>query len=217
MPILQAFNRSPLTDSNRRPPPYQTGGQPLLRRRELIDLEAVLHVAPFRCPTGLGQPIWAVPSPGPVFGNDPGQGGSGAGRMSPDNRRPLRMCRSDGFCRYRAESLRDALGADVVGQRDKLVDGSILVRPVPDGCGRLGRVPVSPVRPYQGPAKLGLSMTSRAGESRGRPAARVEDHETRLADNSPVAPFGLEDERPEPIGSPTADPFIDQGSGLLNG
>jgi len=43
----------------------------------------------------------------------------------------------DGFCRYRPESLRDSLRADVVGrdQRDKPLDGSTLVCPFPDGRG----------------------------------------------------------------------------------
>src|SRR5262245_36659043 len=115
--------------------------------------------------------------------------------MSPDDRRPLRICGRDGFRRYRTKPLRDALGPDVAGrdQRDKLVNGSMLMCPVPDSCGCLGRIPVSPVRPYQGPAKLGLSMTLGECPGRGCPAARVEDHETGLADNLPPGPLGLQD------------------------
>src|SRR5919204_5511803 len=137
--------------------------------------------------------------------------------MSPDDRLPLRIQRRDGFCRYRTESLRDALRADVVGrdQRDKPVNGSTLMCPVPDGCGCFGRISAAPVRPYQGPAKLGLSMTSCICPTRGRPAACVEDHETGLADHLPVGRRGLENERTEPVASPTADPGFDHGSGFL--
>src|ERR671935_1571170 len=108
--------------------------------------------------------------------------------MSPDDRLPLRIQRRDSFYRNRTESPRDALRADVVGrdQRNEPVDGSTLMCPVPDGCGCFGRISVAPVRPYQGPAKLGLSMTSCACPSRARPAAFVEDHETGLAEQLPV-------------------------------
>ena len=42
---------------------------------------------------------------------------------------PPRIYRGDGFCRYRPESFRESLRADVVGrdQRDKPFDGSTLV------------------------------------------------------------------------------------------
>jgi hypothetical protein len=139
--------------------------------------------------------------------------------MCPDDRQPLRVCGSDGFCWSRTESLRDALGAHVVGrdQRDKPGDRSRLVGPVPDRRSGLGRVPVSPVRPDQGPAQLGLGMTSRACEIRGRPAAPGEDHETCLADKVLAALLGSEDERTELIGSPTSDPLLDHGSGIRDG
>src|SRR5919202_190573 len=117
--------------------------------------------------------------------------------MCPDDRRTLRMCGRDGCCWDRTESFRDALGADVVGrdQRDKPVDVRTLMCPVANGCGCLGRVSVSPVRPRQGPAKLGLSMTSCLCPGRGRPVAGVEDHEPSVADHLPVGCRGLEDER----------------------
>src|SRR5436190_11049984 len=91
--------------------------------------------------------------------------------MSPDDRLPPRMQRSDGFSWYRTKSFRDTLGADVVvrDQRDQPVDGSRLVCPVSDGYGCFGRISVAPVRPYQGPAKLGLSVTPCACPGRGRP------------------------------------------------
>jgi len=136
--------------------------------------------------------------------------------MSPDDRLPPRMCGRDGFGRHSAQSFRDALGADVVrrDQRDKPVDVPTLMCPVTNGRGRFGRISVSPVRPHQGPAKLGLGMTSGPFPRRGRPAARVEDHETSLADHLPVG-RSLENERTQPVGTPTADhPFFDHGSDI---
>ena len=126
--------------------------------------------------------------------------------MSPDDRLPLRVCGRDGFRRYRAKSLRNLLGADVVGrdQRDKPVDASTSMCPVPNGCRCFGRISMSPVRSRQRPAKLGLSMTSRLAQSRGRPVARVEDHETSLAHQLSIR-GGLENKRTKPVGSPTAD------------
>jgi hypothetical protein len=59
-------------------------------------------------------------------------------------------------------------------------------------------------------------MTSSGCPGRGRPAARIEDHETSLADDLPVRPRDLENEGTEPIGSPTDDPFLDQGSNVLD-
>jgi hypothetical protein len=38
-----------------------------------------------------------------------------------------------------------------------------------------------------------------------------------LADHPPVGPPGLEDEGTEPVGSPTAHPFLDHGSDVLDG
>jgi hypothetical protein len=139
-----------------------------------------------------------------------------SGPMSPDDRFLLRVGRCDGLSRCRPESFRDALRADVVGrdQRDQQVDGSGLVCPVTDGCGCFGRISEAPVRPYQGPAEFGLSMPSRACPSRGRPAARVEDHQARLADH-PTVSSGLENERTESVGSPTVHPSFDHGSGLV--
>ena len=74
---------------------------------------------------------------------------SGGGRMSPNDCLPPGIYRGDGFCRYRTESLRDSLRADVAGrdQRDKPFDGSTLVCPFPDGRGCFGRISVAPVRP----------------------------------------------------------------------
>ena len=131
----------------------------------------------------------------------PERAGSGGRRMSPDDRLPPRICGRDGLCRRRTESLRDTLGADVVrrDQRDKLADGSTLICPLPDACGCLGRISVSPVGASQGPAKLGLSMTSRGCPGRGRPVARVEDHETSLADHLPVGPPGYKNEGTDPM------------------
>jgi hypothetical protein len=142
---------------------------------------------------------------------------SGGGRMSPNDRLPSRIKRGDGFCRYRTESLRDLLRADVVGrdQRDKPFDGSTLVCPFPDGRGCFGRISVAPVRPYQSPSKLGLSMTSCVSPRRGRPAACIENHETRLADDLLVGSRGLNNEGTEPVRSPSADPFLDDGSCFL--
>src|SRR5262245_58360736 len=115
-------------------------------------------------------------------------------RMFPDDRLAARIGRRYGFCSYRTQSLRDTLRADVVrrNQRDEPIDGSELVGPVPDCCGRFGCVSVAPVRPYQGPAKLGLSMTSCLCPGRGGPAARVEDHEAGLTDDLPVGRRSLE-------------------------
>src|SRR5512133_4177861 len=141
------------------------------------------------------------------------------GRISPDDRPPLRICGRDGLRRHRTESFRDALGADVVGrdQRDKPVDLSTLMCPVANGCGCLGRIAMSPVRPRQGPAKLGLSMTPCLYPSRRRPAAYVEDHEPSLADHLLAARRRLQNERTKPVGSPTADHlFLDHGSDLLD-
>jgi hypothetical protein len=142
---------------------------------------------------------------------------SGGGRMFPNDCPPSRMKRGDGFCRYRTESLRDLLRADVVGrdQRDKPFDGSTLVCPSPDGRGCFGRIAVAPVRPNQSPSKLGLSMTSCASPGRGRPAACIENHETRLADDLLVGSRGLNNEGTEPVRSPSADPFLDDGSCFL--
>lgn len=78
----------------------------------------------------------------------------------------------------------------------------------------LGRISETPMRPYQGPAELGLSVASRACPSRGRPAARVEDHQARLAD-PPTVSSGLENERTESVGSPTVHPSFDHGSRLV--
>src|SRR4030095_2610765 len=117
-----------------------------------------------------------------------------------------------------AEFLPRAWGAAVVGrdQRDEPVDVWTLMCPVANGCGCLGRISVSPVRPRQGPTELGLSMTSCLCPSRGRPVGCVEDHEPSLADHLRVGCRGLENERTEPVGSPTADhPFFDHGSDLL--
>ena len=137
--------------------------------------------------------------------------------MSPNDCPPTRIYRGDGFCRYRTESLRDSLRADVVGrdQRDKPFDGSTLVCPFPDGRGCFGRISVAPVRPYQGPSKLGLTMTSCVSPGRGRPAARIENHETGLADHLPVGSRGLNNEGTEPVRSPSADPLLDDGSCFL--
>ncbi len=137
--------------------------------------------------------------------------------MSPDDRLRPRISRCHGFCRSRAKSFRHTLRADVVGpdERDKPIDGTALMCPGADGCRGVGRISIAPVRPYQGPAKLGLSMTSRVCQSRGRPAACVEDHETRLADHPPVGRGGLENERTEPVGAPGADCFFDHGSRFL--
>jgi len=142
---------------------------------------------------------------------------SGGGRMSPNDCLPPRMYRGDGFCRYRTESLRDSLRADVVGrdQRDKPFDGSTLVCPFPDGRSCFGRISVAPVRPYQGPSKLGLTMTSCVSPGRGRPAACIENHETGLADHLPVGSRGLNNEGTEPVRSPSADPLLDDGSYFL--
>lgn len=142
---------------------------------------------------------------------------SGGGRMSPNDCLPPRMYRGDGFCRYRTESFRDSLRADVVGrdQRDKPFDGSTLVCPFPDGRGCFGRISVAPVRPYQGPSKLGLTMTSCVSPGRGRPAACIENHETGLADHLPVGSRGLNNEGTEPVRSPSADPLLDDGSSFL--
>jgi hypothetical protein len=135
-----------------------------------------------RAPAGAEEPCL-----GQCSGMSPERPGSGGRRMSPDDRLPLRICGRDGLCRRRTESLRDTLGADVVrrDQGDKLADGSTLICPPPDACGCLGRISVSPVGASQGPAELGLSMTSRGCPGRGRPVARVEDHETSLADHLP--------------------------------
>jgi hypothetical protein len=142
---------------------------------------------------------------------------SGGGRMPPNDCLPPRMYRGDGFCRYRTESLRDSLRADVVGrnQRDKPFDGSTLVCPFPDGRGCFGRISVAPVRPYQGPPKLGLTMTSCVSPGRGCPAACIEDHETGLADDLPAGGRGLKNEGTEPVRSPSADPLLDDGSCFL--
>ena len=142
---------------------------------------------------------------------------SGSGRMSPNDCLPPRMFRSDGFCRYRTESLRDSLRADVVGrdQRDEPFDGSTLARPFPDGRGCFGRISMAPVRPYQGPSKLGLTMTSCVSPDRGRPAACIENHETGLADHLPVGSRGLNNEGTELVRSPSADPPLDNGSCFL--
>ena len=70
--------------------------------------------------------------------------------------------------------------------------------PFPDGRGRFGRISAAPVRPHQGPAKLGLTMSSCVRPGRGRPAACIEDHQTGLADNLPVGSRGLDNERPSP-------------------
>src|SRR5262245_41941617 len=139
--------------------------------------------------------------------------------MSPDDRLPLAIRRRDGFCGYRTESFRDALRADVVGrdQRDEPVDGSRLVGPVPDGCGCFGRIAVAPMRPYQGPAKLGLTMISCLCPSRGRPAARIEDHKAGLTDDLLVGSRCLENERPKPVVSPTPDHPFDHRSNVLDG
>ena len=161
---------------------------------------------------------WADATPCECSGMIPEHPASGGGRMSPDDRLPPRMQRSDGFSWYRTKSFRDALGADVVGrdQRDQPVDGLRLVCPVSDGCGCFGRISVAPVRPYQGPAKLGLSVTPCACPGRRRPAACIEDHQTGLADHLPVVGRGLKNERTEPVGSPTGDPCFDHGSCFLN-
>jgi hypothetical protein len=137
--------------------------------------------------------------------------------MSPDDRLPFRMQRRDGFCGYRTESFCDALRTDVVGrdQRDQPVDGSGFVCPGPDGCGCFGRISVAPVHAYQGPAELGLSVTSCVCPGRGRPAACVEDHQTGLPDHLSVGRRGLENERTQPVSSPTANPSFDHGSGFL--
>jgi hypothetical protein len=142
---------------------------------------------------------------------------SAGGRMFPNDCPPPRMYRGDRFCRYRAESLRDSLRADVVGrdQRDKPFDRSTLVRPFPDGRGCFGRISMAPVGPYQGPSKLGLTMTSCVSPGRGRPAARIENHETGLADHLPVGGRGLNNEGTEPVPSPSADPLLDDGSRFL--
>ena len=137
---------------------------------------------------------------------------SGGGRMSPNDCLPPRMYRGDGFCRYRTESRRDSLRADVVGrdQRDKPFDGSTLVCPFPDDRGCFGRISVAPVRPYQG-----LTMSSCVSPGRGRPAACIENHETGLADHLPVGSRGLNNEGTEPVRSPSADPLLDDGSCFL--
>jgi hypothetical protein len=137
--------------------------------------------------------------------------------MPPNDCFPLRMYRGDGFRRYRTESLRHSLRADVVGrnQRDKPFDGSTLVGPFPDRRGCFGRISVAPVRPYQGPAKLGLTMTSCASPGRGCPAACIEDHETGLADHLPAGGRGLNNEGTEPVRSPSVDPLLDDGSCFL--
>lgn len=137
--------------------------------------------------------------------------------MSPDDCPPPRMCRGDRFCRYRSESRRYSLRADIVGrdQRDEPFDRSTLVRPFPDGRGCLGRISVAPVRPCQGPSKLGLTMTSCVSPGRGRPAAGIENHEPGLADYLPVGSRGLENEGTEPVRSPSADPPLDDGPCFL--
>jgi hypothetical protein len=137
--------------------------------------------------------------------------------MSPNDCLPPRMYRGDGFCRYRPESLRDSLRADVAGrdQRDKPFDGSALVCPSPDGRPCFGRVSVAPVGPRQGPSKLGLTMTSCVSPGRGRPVARIENHETCLADHLPVGSRGFNDEGTEPVRSPSIDPLLDDGSCFL--
>jgi hypothetical protein len=142
---------------------------------------------------------------------------SGGGGLSPNDCLPTRIYRGDGFCRYRTESLRDSLRADVVGrdQRDKPFDGSTFVCPFPDGRGGFGRISVAPVRPYQGPSKLGLTMTSCVSPGRGRPATYIENHETCLADHLPVGRRGLNNEGTEPVRSPSADPLLDDGSCFL--
>src|SRR5262245_3014723 len=147
------------------------------------------------------------------------QPASVGGWMSPDDGLPPRISGRDGFCRCRTEFLRDALGADVVGrdQRDKPADGPGLTRPVSYRDGRLGCISVSPVRPDHGPAKLGLSMTSCLCPSRGRPAARVEDHEAGLTDDLLVGSRCLENERPKPVASPTPDHPFDHRSNVLDG
>src|SRR3954452_16305029 len=142
---------------------------------------------------------------------------SSGGGVPPDDGFPLRVRGRDGLGGLRAEPLRDALGADVVGrdQRDEQVDGSRLVRPTADGYGGLGRISVTPVRPDQGPTELRLSMTSRRCPRRGHPAARVEDHQTGLADDAPARPRGFENERTDAVSSPRADSSFDHRSGLL--
>jgi hypothetical protein len=142
---------------------------------------------------------------------------SGGGRMSPNHCLPPRINRGDGFCRYRTESLRDSLRTDVVGrdQRNEPFDRSTLMCPFPDGRGCFGRISVTPVRPDQGPSKLGLTMTSCGSPGRGHPAACVENHQTGLADHLPVGSRGLNDEGAEPVRSPSADPLLDDGSCFL--
>jgi hypothetical protein len=137
--------------------------------------------------------------------------------MSPNDCPPPRMCRGDRFCRYRTESLRYLLRADIVGrdQRDKPFDRSTLVRPFPDGRGCFGRISMAPVRPYQGPSKLGLTITSCVSPGRGRPAACIENHETGLADHLPVGSRGLNNEGTQPVRSPSGDPLLDDGSCFL--
>src|ERR1041384_2795937 len=104
--------------------------------------------------------------------------------MPPDDRLPARIQRGDGFCRDGAEPLRDSLRAEIVrrDERNEPCDGSMLVRPLPYCRGSFGRVAAAPVRPEQGPPELGLRMTSCVGPGRGRPVARVEDHEAGLTD-----------------------------------
>src|SRR5207302_8662538 len=90
-----------------------------------------------------------------------------------------------------------------------------LVRPFQDGRGCFGRIAMAPVRPYQGPSKVGLTMSSGVSRGPGRPAACIENHETGLADHLPVGSRGLNNEGTEPVRSPSADPLFDDGSCFL--
>ena len=64
-------------------------------------------------------------------------------------------------------------------------------------------------------ARTPSTTTSCVRPGRGCPAARIENHETGLADHLPVGSRGLNNEGTEPVRSPSADPLLDDGSCFL--
>ena len=82
------------------------------------------------------------------------------------------------------------------------------------------RCPPSHVRgpgvPTSRTNQLGLSMISCIPtESRGVQSRHVEDHDSGLADHLPGGCSGLENERTEPVSSPTLDRCPDHGPRLF--